>query len=258
MRIIIIKNNEKETIVFSLVLAVLMAVPQGIVAQKPAASTESEAQDVSYTLGNTKKNSGRAGMPQMHRQRSGRLLKERRNGKNNLLQKQAPIQITSENLRAAKAKASRRQGFRAPYVPDNNHKHVIVNVVYNSLDETMDEGLFDLDVVTGELTFLTGNFVEDYENYGFNGGGYIFNGKYRGVFYDSDYNVSEAHQATVMEFDMDTWEMTDIFDIPYMSSMALDAATHLHHHLGSPGQGCRHRCAGRLCGQAALQRLPPG
>ena len=161
----------------------------------------------------------------MHRQRSGRLLKERRNGKNNLLQKQAPIQITSENLRAAKAKASRRQGFRAPYVPDNNHKHVIVNVVYNSMDEEMDEGLFDLDVVTGELTFLTGNFIEDYENYGFNGGGYIFNGKYRGVFYDSDYNVSEAHQATVMEFDMDTWEMTDIFDIPYMSSMALDAAT---------------------------------
>ena len=248
----------KRQLFLTLVLAALMAVPQGIVAQKPAASTESEAQDVSYTLGNTKKNSGRAGMPQMHRQRSGRVLKDRRNGKNDLLQKHAPIQITSENLRAAKAKASRHQGFRAPYVPDNNHKHVIVNVVYNSLDETMDEGLFDLDVVTGELTFLTGNFVEDYENYGFNGGGYIFNGKYRGVFYDSDYNVSEAHQATVMEFDMDTWEMTDIFDIPYMSSMALDAATHLHQHLGSPGQGCKHRCAGRLCGQAALQRLPPG
>ena len=121
--------------------------------------------------------------------------------------------------------ASKRQGFRAPYVPDNNHKHVIVNVVYNSIDETKDEGLFDLDVVTGELTFLTGNFIEDYENYGFNGGGYVFNGKYRGVFYDSDYNVSDAHQATVMEFDMDTWESTDIFDIPNMSTMAVDAAT---------------------------------
>ena len=210
---------------FTLVLAALMAIPQGIVAQKPAASTESEAKDVSYTLGKTLKNKGRADIPRLHRMRSGRLLKERRNGKNDLLQKQAPIQISSENLRAAKAKASRRQGFRVPYVPDNNHKHVIVNVVYNSLDETMDEGLFDLDVVTGELTFLTGNFIEDYENYGFNGGGYIFNGKYRGVFYDSDYDVNTAHQATVMEFDMDTWEPTDIFDIPYMSSMALDAAT---------------------------------
>lgn len=36
---------------FTLVLAALMAIPQGIVAQKPAASTESEAKDVSYTLG---------------------------------------------------------------------------------------------------------------------------------------------------------------------------------------------------------------
>ena len=138
---------------FTLVLAALMAIPQGIVAQKPAASTESEAKDVSYTLG--KKNNGRADIPRLHRMRSGRLLKERRYGKSDLLQKQAPIQISSENLRAAKAKASRRQGLRVPYVPDNNHKHVIVNVVYNSLDETMDEGLFDLDVVTGELTFLT-------------------------------------------------------------------------------------------------------
>ena len=132
-----------------------MAIPQGIVAQKPAASPESEAKDVSYTLGKTLKNKGRADIPRLHSMRSGRLLKERRYGKSDLLQKQAPIQISSENLRAAKAKASRRQGFRVPYVPDNNHKHVIVNVVYNSLDETMDEGLFDLDVVTGELTFLT-------------------------------------------------------------------------------------------------------
>ena len=53
----------KRQLFLTLVLAVLMAVPQGIVAQKPAASTESEAQNVSYTLGNTKKNSGRAGMP---------------------------------------------------------------------------------------------------------------------------------------------------------------------------------------------------
>ena len=214
----------KRDLFLTLVLAMLMAVPQGIVAQQSATSTDSEAQEVSYTLGKAK-NSGRAGMPRMHRQRSGRLLKERRNVKNDLLQKQAPVQITAGQLRAAKAKASKRQGFRAPYVPDNNHKHVIVNVVYNSMDETKDEGLFDLDVVTGELTFLTGNFIEDYENYGFNGGGYVFNGKYRGVFYDSDYNVSDAHQATVMEFDMDTWESTDIFDIPNMSTMAVDAAT---------------------------------
>ena len=209
----------------TLVLAVLMAVPQRMVAQQPVASTESEAQDVSYTLGNTLKNGGRTGIPRIHNQRSGWLLKERRNVKNDLLQKQAPIQITSEQLRAAKAKASRRQGFRVPYIPDNNNKHVIVNVIYNSMDETMDEGLFDLDVVTGELTFLSGNFIEDYENYGFNGGGYIFNGKYRGVYYDSDYDVSESHQATVMEFDMDTWEITDLFDIPYMSTMALETAT---------------------------------
>ena len=214
----------KRNLFLTLVLAVLTAVPQGMVAQQPTASTESEAQDVSYTLGKTK-NSGRAGMPKMHRQSSGRLLKERRNVKNDLLQKQAPVQITSEQLRAAKAKASRRQGFKVPYTPDNNHKHVIVNVIYNSMDETMDEGLFDLDVVTGELTFLSGNFIEDYENYGFNGGGYIFNGKYRGVYYDSDYNVDDAHHATVMEFDMDTWEPTEIFDIPYMSTMALETAT---------------------------------
>ena len=67
---------------FTLVLAALMAIPQGIVAQKPAASTESEAKDVSYTLG--KKNNGRADIPRLHRMRSGRLLKERRYGKNDL------------------------------------------------------------------------------------------------------------------------------------------------------------------------------
>ena len=67
---------------FTLVLAALMAIPQGIVAQKPAASTESEAKDVSYTLG--KKNNGRADIPRLHRMRSGRQLKERRYGKNDL------------------------------------------------------------------------------------------------------------------------------------------------------------------------------
>ena len=211
----------------------LTSVSQEMLAQQQKVSISPTAKQVSYsaqrTVGNdqeTKSNPLLDKMKNHRRMLKGReratQLKESRLVPNNLLMKHAPIQITAEKLRqAARAKT------RAPYVPDNNHKHLIVNVVYNSIDDEMDEGLFDLDVVTGELTFLTGNFIEDYDNYGFNGGGYVWNGKYRGVFYSDEYDqiVSNDNQATIMEFDMSTWELTDIFDIPYMSSMALECAT---------------------------------
>ena len=207
----------------------LTAVTQGTQAQESPASIDPKGKQVSYAaqrpVDNANERNPLLGMVKNHKRAEKgkgplKLLKEQRTSLNNLLQKHAPIQITSEKLRkAAKAKA------KVPYVPDNNHKHLIVNVIYNSEDEEMDEGMFDLDVVTGELTFLTGGFIEDYENYGFNGGGYIWNGKYRGVYYDSDYDVSQSHQATVMEFDMTDWTLTDIFDIPYMSTMALECGT---------------------------------
>ena len=211
----------------------LTAIPQGMLAQQQKVSIDPMGRQVSYASNKKsvvsnqeKKSDPLLNMMKNHRRKlTGKgkknLLQEDRPVLNDLLRRHAPIQISSEQLRkAAKVKA------KVSYVPDDDHTHLIINVIYNSTDDSMDEGLFDLDVVTGKLTFLTGNFIEDYDNYGFNGGGYIWKGLYRGVFYDDEYNiVSNSNQATIMEFNMDNWELTNIFDIPYMSSMAIECAT---------------------------------
>jgi hypothetical protein len=222
---------KKRNMLWSLVLAVLMALPQGMQAQQHKLSIDPNV-PVSYakaqpvTVDAEKKVQRPSDIVKNHRRPAkadGRmkLLREHRTSLNNLLERHAPIQITSDDLRKA-AKAKPR---KVAYTPDDNHKHLIVNVTYNTIDESKMDGIFDLDIVTGVLTCLIDGFVDDYENYGFNGGSYIWNGKFRGVYYDDEYNVSNSHQATIMEFDMTDWSITDIFDIPYMSTMALECGT---------------------------------
>ena len=109
-------------------------------------------------------------MHSRHKANKGTALKETRIGFNDLLDKHAPIQISSADLRLAKAKAKARRKA-STLLPYNNHTQLIVNVIYNSLDETKEYGIFAIDVVTGELTCLVPDF-EGLENDGFNGGGH--------------------------------------------------------------------------------------
>ncbi len=151
-------------------------------------------------------------------------LKEHRASLNNLLQQEKePIHITPEKLQKARAQRLAKN-TEGSLLPNNNHKHLIVNVIYNSLDETKEGGIYAIDVETGELTCLVPDF-EGMEHEGFNGGGYVFNGKYRGVFYEQGTTVSRSNLATVLEYNMDDWTLNNVISLRYMTSMALEVGT---------------------------------
>ena len=223
----------------TLILALLTALPQGTAAQQtvavdPAGTPVSYVRQQSQSaaaqttpdplLGASKVRSHRRGGTYT----AAPALSQPRAGLKDLLrrQQQQPLRITGDQVRRAA-----RQKAKAPFAPDNDHRHLIVNVVYNSLDETKESGLFALDVTRGCLTCLASGF-DDYENYGFNGGGYVWNGKYRGVFYEQGTTVSRSNPASVMDFDMTTWEMDEATylttTIPYQTSMAIECATEYH------------------------------
>ena len=212
-----------------LALAVLTVAPQSVTAQKNVTHIDPTAQRVSYaghTLVTADRDGSKDNSPiRMHSRQSSnssnRLLpklEQYRVSMNNLLERHAPVTVTSEVLQRAKARKVRD---RAPFIPDNNHKHLIVNVIYNSLDATKESGLFALDVETGELTCL----VDEFEHDGFNGGGYIWNGHYRGVYYEQGTTVSSSKMATILEYDMSDWSLADMIDCRFMSSMAVECAT---------------------------------
>lgn len=227
----------KNTIIYGLALAFAMAVPQGASAQQSAVSINPAGKPLSYARyqpeapAAEKQQDPLANLVKTRRHQQGGTytatpslnLQQRHTGLNDLLLKKQPLRITADKVRRAVVMKN-----KAPFKPDNNHKHLIVNVAYNSIDETQQSGLFALDVVTGELTCLFSGF-EEYENYGFNGGAYVWNGKYRGVFFEQGTTVSSSNPARIMDFDMNDWSFDEETyvdaTIPYHTSMALECAT---------------------------------
>ena len=228
----------KKTILCGLAFALLTATPLSMQAQQQRKATiDPTAPQVSYVRKQSvpvEASTGDNGLTSIVkiRKRQTRTsepepiqLKEQRASLNNLVgRQQAPLQIGSAELRKARAKAQSR---RAPFLPNNNHKHLIVNVIYNSLDSSKEYGIFAIDVVTGELTCLVSDF-EGYDNDGFNGGGYIWNGKYHGVYFEQGSRVSWNNPATVLEYNMDDWTLNDTYAVPYHSAMALANATYFN------------------------------
>lgn len=227
-----------KTMFMGLTLALATVLPQAATAQKQTVNLGPASQPVSFALHHPqapaadKQQDPLASLVKIRRHRQGGtytaaprlMLEQRHTGLGDLLLGHQPMRITAQQLRRAAAKAK----GKAPFKPDNDHTHLIVNVVYNSVDETQESGLFALDVVTGELTCLFSGF-DDYENYGFNGGAYVWNGKYRGVFFEQDTKVSSSAPARVMDFDMTDWTFDENAYIetmiPYHTSMALECAT---------------------------------
>ena len=224
---------------WGLALAFLTAIPQGAAAQQTKVELGSPSKPVSYALHHpeaiTATDSQKdplQGLVKMrsHRRQGGTYtaapqlsLKQRHTGLNDLLLKHEPMHITADKVRRAV-----KQKAKAPFKPDNDHRYLITNVIYNTIDETQESGLFALDVTTGELTCLFAGF-DDYDNFGFNGGAYVWNGKYRGVFFEQGSMVNSSNPARVMDFNMDDWTFDEDSyietTIPYQTSMALECAT---------------------------------
>ena len=226
----------KRNFLWTLALVALTCLPQGVSAQNEQKVTiDPTAPPVSYaahqpTVSSQETKSKTVdGFFKIHRHRTGgysapaKLQLENRSGLNDLLRKHEPIHID-----AAKVRRAVQAKKKAPFIPDNNHTHLITNIAYNTVDLTKELGLFALDVVTGEITCLFTGF-EDYENYGFNGGAYIWNGKYRGVYYEQGTTATSSSPATVMDFNMDDWSLVEpLGENPYHTSMALECGTEYH------------------------------
>ena len=220
----------KRNIIGGLLVAMLAA-PQWATAQEKKVSIDPGSPQVSYVgrqpLTVTPKGDGIADLVRTRSRTRKTMptiksLMEQRVSFNNLLEGHEPIHITTNQLRRAKAKAVAKAD--RIFQPNNNHTHLIVDVIYNSMDETKEEGLYAIDVVTGELYCLVPDF-EGMENDGFNGGGYIWNGKYRGVFYTQGTVVNNSNRATILEYNMDDWSLSDVLSIRYQSSMAVEIGT---------------------------------
>jgi len=231
--------KNKKNFIGSLAFAMLLTLPLGASAQQADVSTDPTPEPLSYaasqlkTADNRQKGSALTDMVKVRRHRQAGTYTatptppKRPAGLNNLLLKHKPLQIDANKVRRAP-----RASKKAPFRPDNNHTHLIVNICFNSVDETKEGSLFALDVVTGELTRLTDVNFFDYENYGFNGGAYVWNGKYRGVFYEQGEYATSEKPAQVMDFDMTDWSFDeDAFlqtSIPYHTTMAVECATEFH------------------------------
>lgn len=151
-------------------------------------------------------------------------LQEHRTGFKDLMRAKKPLHVNADMIWKANAK---RKVAKAPFMPENDHKHLIVNMIYCSEDESLANGIYALDVETGELTCLVPDY-DGYENYGINGGGYIWNGKYRSVFYEQDTQVSSENPAIVLDYNMDDWTLANVSENTMMTSMALETATYFN------------------------------